>query len=242
MPAPPYDWAAMRVTFCGTGAAGFNAERVGASVFLQTETAGFLLDCGPGWLERYLRARLAPDVLRALLLSHLHFDHALGLGELLTRWAFEELPLPQVLGPRDSGDYLRRSIEFARLQHEYLSGRQLDRLDSLEAIQTRPGDERELHGVEITSVEVPHAPYLECLARRLAGERHTVVYSGDTAPAPEVLVPLAEGADLLIHEAYSQEALRAHGEGMSEAARAGLEQAYGVWSSPICSRKNSRRS
>ena len=73
---------------------------------------------------------------------------------------------------------------------------------------------------------MPHAPYLECLARRLAGERHTVVYSGDTAPA--VLVPLAEGTDLLIHKAYSHEALRAHGEGMSEPARAGLEQAYGA--------------
>ena len=232
----------MRVTFCGTGGAGLSAARAGASIHVaygddqgadQTGGGQLLLDCGPGWLERFLAAGLAPERLDAVLLSHLHFDHAMGLGELLTRWAFEGFALPAILGPRDIEDYAGQALAFARTQHRYLSGRQLARLDAARIERVTPGEAMELAGARLRSVTVPHAPYLECLSWRVESGGATLVYSGDTRPAPEVMASQAAGADVLIHEAFSETALVAHGAGMPEAAREGLLRAYHTTHSPV---------
>ena len=192
----------MRVTFCGTGGAGLSAARAGASIHVaygddqgadQTGGGQLLLDCGPGWLERFLAAGLAPERLDAVLLSHLHFDHAMGLGELLTRWAFEGFALPAILGPRDIEDYAGQALAFARTQHRYLSGRQLARLDAARIERVTPGEAMELAGARLRAVTVPHAPYLECLSWRVESGGATLVYSGDTRPAPEVMASQAAG-------------------------------------------------
>ena len=57
----------MRITFCGTGAASLNAARAGAAIHVEQDGAGLLLDCGPGWLERFLGARLEPERLEAVV-------------------------------------------------------------------------------------------------------------------------------------------------------------------------------
>jgi ribonuclease BN (tRNA processing enzyme) len=59
----------------------------------------------------------------------------------------------------------------------------------------------------LKSVLVPHAPEVRALAHRVAFGGAAVVYSGDTRAVPEIMVPLTEGADLLIHEAYSEAGL-----------------------------------
>ena len=46
------------------------------------------------------------------------------------------------------------------------------------------------------------------MAHRVELAGKAVTYSGDTQPVPSTLVPLAEGADLLIHEAYSRRRAR----------------------------------
>lgn len=77
------------------------ARRMQSGVALATEGGQYLVDCGPavvassGWLD-------AAEV-RAVLLSHLHPDHALGLYSL--RWAPQERPIPVFLPqvPRRDG-------------------------------------------------------------------------------------------------------------------------------------------
>ena len=188
---------------------------------MQAAGGSLLLDCGPGWLERFLGAGLDPAGLEAVVLSHLHFDHAMGLADLLTRWAFEGFTLPAIYGPRDVEDYAAGALAFARTQHRYLSGRQLGRLETVPVRRVRPGAGVEIGGASLRPVEVPHASYLECLGWRLEAEGRTLVYSGDTRPAPEVLGALAEGADVLIHEAFTEQALTAHTAGFSPGAVGG---------------------
>ena len=96
----------------------------------------------------------------------------------------------------------------------------------LEATLTRPGDERELDGVQVTTREVPHVDYLECLARRLDAGGSSMVYSGDTRPAPDVLVPLADGVDVLIHEAYTEAALEQFASPLPEKVQRNIHKAF----------------
>ncbi len=205
----------MRITFCGTGCgAGVNPDRAGAAIHIASgaggpDDAGVLLDCGPGWMDRYLRAGLDPRSLRGVVLSHLHYDHAMGITELLMRWPHEGYALPTFYGPRDMTEYMEGARTFVQHQHRYSGKRARHWLDELAVTETSPGDERSIDGLQVETWEVPHVEYLECVARRIRADGRSVVYSGDTRPAAEVMVPRSEGAEVLIHEAYTERALEA---------------------------------
>ena len=196
----------MRITFCGTGAGGgISRRRANSAVHLAHADAQILLDCGPGFLERMVEADLNPDHLQAVVYSHLHFDHAMGIVDLFCRLLARSGPPVTVYGPRDTDAYIEAAVAFARVNaarpqlHQWLDG--------VHVQLTRPADEREIGSFAVRSVEVPHAPALECLARRFERGGRSLVYSGDTTYAPDALVPLADGADLLIHEAYTPAAI-----------------------------------
>ena len=210
----------MRITFCGTGAGGaISRERANSSIHLEDGGVRLLLDCGPGFLERMVEAGLDPDGLLGVVYSHLHFDHAMGIVELFCRLLARRGPPLTVYGPRDTDAYIEAARGFAEVN--LARPQMLEWLAGVGVQLTRPGDEREIGPFAVRSVEVPHAPQLECLARRFELGGRSLVYSGDTTYAPEALAPLAEGADLLIHEAYTQGAIERMAEraGMSAKAR-----------------------
>ena len=212
----------MLVTFCGTGAGGsVNPARGNSSLHLAAEGFELLLDAGPGYMERMAAGSLDPNAVRAVLFSHLHFDHAAGIVELLTRTIVHTGPPPRIYGPRGTEEYMASALAFAHLNATRPENH--DWLDGVSIELTRPGDTREIGPLAIESREVPHVEYLECLARRISGGGRTLVYTGDTILAPEVLAPLADGADVLIHEAFTDAALRR----MAEAAAMTPERADG---------------
>ncbi|MDE2746690.1 MAG: MBL fold metallo-hydrolase [Chloroflexota bacterium] len=211
----------MRITFCGSGAGGsVNPRRGAASIHLAHGDARILVDAGPGFMERMVDSGLDADAVSDVVLSHLHFDHAMGVVELFTRLIVRRGAPVTVFGPRDTDTYMEAALAFARVNATSDFIRRW--LDGVSVELTRPGDEREIGGMEVRSVEVPHAPYLECLARRFEAGGRSLVYTGDTTYAPEALVPLADGADVLVHEAYTESCLERMAEGLSEAGRQGL--------------------
>lgn len=58
--------------------------------------------------------------------------------------------------------------------------------------------------VRVTAVLVEHAPVFPAFAYRFDTPGGSVVFSGDTAPCPN-LVMLAEGADILVHEVFADD-------------------------------------
>ena len=211
----------MRVTFCGTGAgASVNPARGAASVHLAHGDAQLLLDTGPGFLERMATSQLDPEQVKSVVFSHLHFDHAMGVIELLSRAITHSAPPVTIYGPRDTDTYMEAALGFARVNST--NPRMQEWLDGVSVTLTRPGDERELEGIEVRSVEVPHAPNLECLARRFDADGRSLVYSGDSTYAPDAMAPLSDGADVLIHEAYSASGLDRMAQRMPESWRPGF--------------------
>lgn len=211
----------MRITFCGSGAgAAVSSRRGAASIHLAHGDAQLMLDTGPGFMERMADSGLDADSVSGVVFSHLHFDHAMGVVELFTRLIARRGAPVTVYGPRDTDTYIEAALAFARVNAT--NNRTREWLDGVSVTLTRPGDERELGGMRIRSIEVPHAPYLECLARRFEAGGRTLVYSGDTTYAPETMAALADGADVLVHEAFTESALERMAQALPESRRAGL--------------------
>jgi len=205
----------MRISMCGV-ASGASTAGAGAAILLEAAGQRLLLDCGNASSNRIVRAmgpREAPD---ALLFSHLHADHVVGLPEMLLRLALEGRRWPRILGPRDTEAYA--AVVYALVR--FLSANPERERPAAPLVElTRPGDELLLGEISVSSVAVPHVARLECLARRLEWDGGSIVYSGDTTDAPEILAPLAENADVLVHECYSGAGMEAFLSSLPERAR-----------------------
>lgn len=199
----------MNVVFCGTSSGGmsFNPDRANASVFLEDGGSGVLLDCGPGSLERLIRAGRTLNDVHAVFFSHMHHDHVLAWPEILMRRTFPgSSGPPPVYGPTGTAELMKRAGHFVEL----LAARPGASFDPDGVVEElAPGGSVSVGSLTATCVEVPHAPELQCFAWKLSSRGATVVYSGDTSPAPDVMVPFARDADLLIHDAYSSDTLSA---------------------------------
>jgi ribonuclease Z len=188
----------MRVTMCGTGAGVNTALRANAGIVLQANDHTIMLDCGGGSVREAVRGGIAIRAIEAVLLSHLHQDHCVDLAVILSNRAFGGLPPPDVFGPPGTESFVKGgAVYVAAMAHETL--------DVPFCREVADASESDVLGFAVRWVETPHAPGLIALAQRLTVDGQTVVYSGDTQPAPSVMVPLAEGADVLIHECYSRE-------------------------------------
>ena len=100
----------MRMTFCATGAGGeLIPERAFSAIHLSHGEARLLLECGPGSLERLVRAGLDLRRLDALVFSHLHPNHALGLADLLSRLSGHKMQIVKQWSVYTGGGSLRES-------------------------------------------------------------------------------------------------------------------------------------
>jgi ribonuclease BN (tRNA processing enzyme) len=135
---------------------------------------------------------------------------------MLLRFALEGRHWPRILGPRDTEAYAALTHSLVRFLG---TNPEREPREAPPVEETRPGDRRLLGEIEVRSVAVPHVAHLECLARRLEWEGGSIVYSGDTTDAPEIMTPLAAGADVLIHECYSEAGMAAFLESLPERAR-----------------------
>ncbi len=193
----------MRVTFLGTGAGTDTPHRAGSSILLTAAGESLLLDCGPRAYDRLIMAGVSPAVISRILLSHLHPDHTLGLAEFIQAMTFPHGALPlEIHGPPGTAEFAASMVRAASLVTG-MPGRGWGEPLEVPVHEIPPGDTRESGPFRIRTEQVPHAPNLVCEARRIEAGGRAAVYSGDTTAAEEIMVPLADGADLLIHECYS---------------------------------------
>jgi ribonuclease BN (tRNA processing enzyme) len=173
----------------------------------------YLVDCGPGVVRRAAAAAergveaLRADRLHHLFLTHLHSDHTVGLPDVVfTPWTLErEAPLA-VFGPpgtRAMVDHVRAAwADDVRI-----------RVDGLEPAnetghevvvrEFAPGVVHEDELVRVVAFRVPHGSIEHAYGFRFETPDRVVVISGDTGPSEEV-ARQSEGADVLVHEVYSQ--------------------------------------
>jgi ribonuclease Z len=210
----PGESAEISLTFLGTGAPRPSLRRYGPGILVETDKHLLLVDAGSGLRERIYQAG-AFELLTSIdhvLLTHLHYDHTIGLSDLwLSGWLYgRRVPL-RVQGPPGTKAMMDELVRMYAWDLEYrgvvgvpLAGAEIAAEDVL------PGVIYEREGLKVTAFDVEHMPIdpetgaaLDFRGRtygfRIEYKGRSVVFSGDTRPS-ENLVELGRGADVLIHE------------------------------------------
>src|SRR5436305_6063179 len=99
----------MRLAFLGTGSA-FSLERYNGAVVVDGR---LLLDGGAPLLPHMHRVGIDPTAIEALLLTHFHGDHVLGLPPFVLHRAFNPVRPLAVIGPPDVESRLEALFDLA---------------------------------------------------------------------------------------------------------------------------------
>ncbi len=181
----------MRVTLLGTGTSHPNRDRVQSGVLVETDGVPLLFDVGSGILQRLNQLGQSLTTIEHIFISHFHVDHCSDLLTLYqSMWLSGYDKVLHLYGPPPLRDWLRGLFDVA---FPYLRSKLMLETTVLE----------EFHVINVGPVTISICPTLhgsmQSRAFKIEHEGHSVVYTSDTAPCPEV-IDLAKGVDLLIHE------------------------------------------
>ena len=212
-PTPGIPVASHWVTLGTQGGPIVDPERSQPANALQVGDATYLVDVGDGAAEQLAKARIPLASVRAIVLSHLHFDHTAGLfGVLGLRWQTNiDAPLT-IYGPPGTKTLVTSLI--AAMQPTIVSGYGMPGAPArsagagIDVIEIRDGARFALGLAQVRAAKNSHYSFpagsaddraFESLALRFDLPDRSIVYTGDTGPSAAV-EKLAEGADLLVCE------------------------------------------
>lgn len=210
----------LKVILLGTGSprAVYGVAKPGVAVLAGSKV--FLVDCGAGTVGQLLLAGIMPQRISDVLFTHHHSDHNSGFFDVfISSWrthvvpgaVYENRTVPmQVYGPVTTRDIIgKMEASFAfdvdlRIHYNKsaLGG------SRIEYHECNEGVVYDRDGIRITAFEVDHRPVYPAVAYKFEYNGQAAVISGDTIPVDN-MVRYAQGADLLVHEAYNKEWLDA---------------------------------
>lgn len=194
-----------RLILLGTG--GGPRPRAATSAPAQVIIANgvpYVVDCGDGVSRQLVTAGVPLTALRHIFITHHHSDHNADYGNLIwLSWAAGLRTPVNTWGPPPLAEMTRLFFEMnafdinTRIADE---GRvplvPLVRVHEL----TGAGAVLQDENVKVTAALVDHPPIDKAFAYRFDAPDRSIVISGDTAPSKN-LIALAQGADVLVHEA-----------------------------------------
>lgn len=205
-----------KLVLLGTGNPNPTPARSGPAVAIVVGERAYIIDFGPGVVRRATEAArklalpaLEAENLRFAFLTHLHSDHTAGFPDLIfTPWVMgREQPL-RLFGPRGTEEMTRNILEAYKediliringLQPSTERGWQVNAHDA------EPGFVFSDRFVRVEAFAVCHGSWDQAFGYRFTTWDKVIVISGDTTYCP-VVAEMAKGADILLHEVYSQKA------------------------------------
>ena len=194
------------VTLLGTGSPIPDPHRAGPATLVRTGDATLLVDAGRGCVLRLAGAGLFPNMLSAVLVTHLHSDHITNLNDIITtHWVMNTAPAPLAIhGPPGTGQVVDAIRQMLALDERY----RIDHHDDLTAgpelvvSEHEPGETFTIGSTTITAQATDHRPVTPTLGYRIEHDGTTAALAGDTVPC--------DGLDLLCADAdlYVQTVIR----------------------------------
>lgn len=200
----------VEVVLLGTGTPNLDPHRCGSGTAIVDGNRWVLVDCGRGVAQRVIEAGLDLDGLAAVLLTHHHSDHVADLALLATmRWsngADDPLVVVSPDGPcRRFAEHCLDAYEDQCFHGQREPG--APTRPTIEVWGFRPGATPAAVAMpgawEAQAALVDHHPIEAAVGYRLVTSEGAVCVSGDTAGC-RAIVALADGAQVLIHEALDE--------------------------------------
>ncbi len=200
----------------GTGTPNADPDRSGPSLAIVVGDSSYIVDFGPGVVRRAASLSknrggsfeaLNPENLKIAFLTHLHSDHTAGYADLiLTPWVLGRSEPLRVFGPKGLKRMTEKIIDAYNEDISY-------RIQGLEPANENGWKVKveEIDGgliyaddrVQVTAFKINHGTWEHAFGYKFVTPDKTIVVSGDTAPSKK-LIEMTRGADILVHEVYSQ--------------------------------------
>lgn len=203
----------VRVVLLGTGTPNPEPERSGPAVAVIAGKRVYLVDFGPGVVRRAKSAGIEMKQLTRGFATHLHSDHTAGLPDFIFTPAVTGREEPLLLFGPPGLQAMTANIMKAWKQDINI------RLHGLEpsiaqayiihAKDVRPGEIYHDEAVRVSAFRVDHGMWKHAYGYRFDAGGKVIVISGDTTFSNS-LIEAAKGADILVHEVYSEKGLRIH--------------------------------
>lgn len=195
----------MKLILLGTGGGPRprKASSAPAQVILVNDAA-YVVDCGDGVARQLVFADVPLPNVRHIFITHHHSDHNADYGNLiLLAWTAGLRTRVDTWGPPP----LEKMTKLFFETHAYdINTRIADegRVPLVPLIHVHELSQGGLvmrdDNVKVTSTLVHHPPVVPAFAYRFDSADRSIVISGDTAPSDN-LIKLAQGADILVHDA-----------------------------------------
>ena len=180
---------------------------------LLVDRAVYLVDAGDGAVEQLAKAGLSLQAVKAVFISHLHFDHTGGLFAVLGLRHQNKVPGKlKIYGPpgiKETVDGLLAAIRPGAVSGYGIPGEDIvPPEDTVEVTEIRDGARLSLDGFTVTAAENTHYSFppgsdmdkrFDSLSFRFDLPDRSIVYTGDTGPS-DAVTALAKGADVLVSE------------------------------------------
>ncbi len=208
----------MRVTLLGTGGPRPDPARQGPATLVRAGGLNLVFDAGRGVATQLARVGVRTGDIDAIFITHHHFDHIGGLGDLImATWnARRPGPLP-IYGPVGTREIVtallegvyRRDVNY-RIVEERVLGRTLAPVSSMLDVHEQMSGRIDLRSdVRVVVGEVEHGgaalelatDHWATVGYRIAADDREVTISGDAVAGRDLGV-LAAGVDVLVMCAY----------------------------------------
>lgn len=198
----------MRVTTVGSGDAFGSGGRFQTCIALSVDPPApptVLVDCGTTSLTALRQQQLDPNLIEAVLVTHLHGDHFGGLPFLVLDGQFRGRTRDlTVAGPPGTGARLHEAMEAL-----FPGSSRVSRRFAVHVLEHADRRSLELGPLRVTPHEVRHASGAPAYALRVDGDGASMAYSGDTEWT-DTLLDAADGAELFLCEGYAPTPVRWH--------------------------------
>jgi ribonuclease BN (tRNA processing enzyme) len=207
----------LRLTLLGTaGGPPPHIDRSQPASLLQVDGKSYLIDAGENVGQQALKAGVPPSRIDATFITHLHWDHVLGLNYLMaTGWMMGRTVPMSVTGPPGLSAYMKSESAALGIGEDIFRPQMPSRpaLAGLYPVRevnlTGPAEVYRDKKVRVTAVPgshfgtVPGRPHAygpdKGYAYRFDTAFGSVTFTGDTGPS-DAVTALAHGSDILVSE------------------------------------------
>jgi ribonuclease BN (tRNA processing enzyme) len=209
--AGPTDGVRTRLVLLGTkGGPSPSLAAAEPANLLVVDGEPYLIDCGYGTILQLLKAGYSAAQLRAVFVTHHHFDHNADLGSVvMTAWLGGLNRSLGIVAPTPVKSIVASALAYSepdmRFRMREEGRKPLAPLLDITEIAA-PGVVYQDARVKVSALLVDHWTVKPALAFRFETPDRVIVFSGDTAYDP-ALADFAKGADILVHEALLLSAL-----------------------------------